>query len=204
MHYFLTDFSRFTVTLIIGPWSTKIGQIDIFSGYKPCKNETGKSNSPIDVVTDDEGMSIVTLILRPCFIRCPGLIQIKHKPYLVKSWVWFGELCVGGYHYEIQLYRSEAKLEHEREVITTEVQCWEHITGQLWLMQYLLLYIETGFYKDKRQVSKHNTWHSFFLKMLVNKSWSFTDHRFDPAFIVMYQNHHIDLGFSRVFQFLFL
>ena len=30
---------------------------------------------------------------------------------------------MGGYHYEIQLYRSEAKLEHEREVITTEVQC---------------------------------------------------------------------------------
>ena len=55
--------SRFTVTLIIRQWSTKIGQIYVFVSYKPCKNETRKSNSAIDVVTDDEGKIIVTLII---------------------------------------------------------------------------------------------------------------------------------------------
>ena len=45
--------SRFTVTLVIRPWSTKIEQIGIFASHKPCKNETRKSNSAIDVVTDD-------------------------------------------------------------------------------------------------------------------------------------------------------
>ena len=55
----------FTVTQIIHPWSTKIGKIDIFACYKPCKNETRKSNSTIDMVTDDKGMIFVTLKLRP-------------------------------------------------------------------------------------------------------------------------------------------
>ena len=43
--------SRFTVTLIICTWSTKIEQVAIFASQKPCKNETRKSNSAIDVVT---------------------------------------------------------------------------------------------------------------------------------------------------------
>ena len=43
---------RFTVTLIIHLWSTKIGKIDIFASYKPCKKETRKSNFAIDMVAD--------------------------------------------------------------------------------------------------------------------------------------------------------
>ena len=45
---------RFTVTLIIHRWSTKIGIIDIFASYKPFENETRKSNSAIDMVTDND------------------------------------------------------------------------------------------------------------------------------------------------------
>ena len=54
--------SCFTVTLIIRPWSTKIEQIGIFASHKPYKNETRKSNSTIDVVTDDEDMIIIALV----------------------------------------------------------------------------------------------------------------------------------------------
>ena len=53
--------SRFTVTLIICPWSTKIEQIGILASHKPCKNEARKSNSAIDEVTDDEDMIIIAL-----------------------------------------------------------------------------------------------------------------------------------------------
>ena len=53
--------SCFTVTLIIHPWSTKIEEIGIFASHKPCMNETRKSNSAIDVVTDDEDMIIIAL-----------------------------------------------------------------------------------------------------------------------------------------------
>ena len=53
--------SCFTVTLISRPWSTKIEQIRIFASHKPCKNETRKSNSAVDVVTDDEDMIIIAL-----------------------------------------------------------------------------------------------------------------------------------------------
>ena len=56
---------RFTVTQIIHPWSTKIAKIDIFASHKPCKNENRKSNSAIDMVTDDKDMIFVTLKLRP-------------------------------------------------------------------------------------------------------------------------------------------
>ena len=42
--------------------------------------------------------------------------------------VWGGGGGRGGYHYEIQLYRSKAMLEHEREVITIEEE-WKGKTG---------------------------------------------------------------------------